>query len=291
MELTRQELANRIEALEKENRQLRAELRRCQAKHESVTGSGSEEHLRLINAELERAARLKDEFLANMSHELRTPLNAILIIGESLQEQVYGPLTNKQQKALSDVVESGQHLLAVINDILDLSKIEAGRIELQLAAVNVADVCQASLRMVREQAIKKSHSVALLLPPDPLTIAADERRLKQMLVNLLSNAVKFTPDGGKIGLEVGVGGFPAEIWFAVRDTGIGIRPEMLARLFQPFAQLDSALNRQFGGTGLGLALVRRLAELHGGHVDVQSAPNEGSCFTIIMPLQLLDADA
>ena len=250
----------------------------------------SEEQLRLTNAELEHAARLKDEFLANMSHELRTPLNAILIIGESLQEEVYGPLTAKQQKALSDVVDSGQHLLALINDILDLSKIEAGRVELQLAAVNVTDVCQASLRLVREQAIKKSHSVSLLLPPDPLTIAADERRLKQILVNLLSNAVKFTPDGGKIGLEVRICGMPVEVCFAVRDTGIGIRPELQARLFQPFAQLDSALNRQFGGTGLGLALVRRLTELHGGHVEVQSTPNEGSCFTIVMPLQRLDPE-
>ncbi len=271
MGLTKQDLANQIQALEDENRHLRAELR-------------------LTNAELGRAARLKDEFLANMSHELRTPLNAILIIGESLQEEVYGPLTARQQKALSDVVDSGQHLLALINDILDLSKIEAGRIELQLAAVNVAAVCQASLRLVREQASKKNHSVSLLLPPDPLTISADERRLKQMLVNLLSNAVKFTPDGGEIGLEAYVSGSPADLCFAVRDTGIGIRPELQARLFQPFAQLDSALNRQFGGTGLGLALVRRLAELHGGHIDVQSAPNEGSCFTIVIPLQLLDAE-
>lgn len=307
MELTRQELADRLLALEEENRKLRIELRRCQAKQEGVAPNGSaagprrnsaeenlrasEEQLRLINAELERAARLKDEFLANMSHELRTPLNAILIIGESLQEQVYGPLTSKQQKALNDVVESGQHLLALINDILDLSKIEAGKIELQRAPVNVAAVCQASLRLVREQAIKKNHSVSLLLPSDALTIRADERRLKQMLVNLLSNAVKFTPDGGKVGLEVHAGGAAPDIRFAVRDTGIGIRPELQARLFQPFAQLDSALNRQYGGTGLGLALVRRLAELHGGHVEVQSTPNEGSCFTIVVPLERLDADA
>ena len=263
-----------------------ADLQRAQAEENLRR---SEEHLRLTNAELERAGRLKDEFLANMSHEVRTPLNAILIIGESLQEEVYGPLTAKQQKALSDVVASGQHLLALINDILDLSKIEAGRIELQLANVNVAAVCEASLRLVREQAIKKNHTLSLLLPPDPLTILADERRLKQMLVNLLSNAVKFTPDGGKIGLEVYVCGSPADLCFAVRDTGIGIRPELQARLFQPFTQLDSATNRQFGGTGLGLALVRRLAELHSGHIDVQSAPNEGSCFTIVIPLQLLDA--
>jgi PAS domain S-box-containing protein len=245
----------------------------------------SEEQLRLSNAELERAGRLKDEFLANISHELRTPLNAILIIGESLQEEVYGPLTEKQQRALADVVHSGQHLLALINDILDLSKIEAGKIELQPAAVNISAVCQASLRLVREQAQKKGHSVTLMLPADALQVWADERRLKQMLVNLLSNAVKFTPDQGKIGLEVNLAPDQGEMRLAVWDTGIGIQEDLLPQLFQPFAQLDGALNRQYGGTGLGLALVRRLAELHGGHVEVQSTPGLGSRFTIALPLQ------
>jgi PAS domain S-box-containing protein len=244
----------------------------------------SEEHLRLINAELERAARLKDEFLANMSHELRTPLNAILIISESLQEEVYGTLNPQQRRALTDVVESGQHLLALINDILDLSKIEAGKVELQYSAVNIAAVCQASLRLVREQALKKGHSVSLLLPSDTLTVLLDERRLKQMLVNLLSNAVKFTPNDGKIGLEVSLPPGAEEIHFVVWDTGIGIHEDKLSRLFQPFAQLDGALNRQYGGTGLGLALVRRLAELHGGRVEVQSTPGLGSRFTVALPL-------
>jgi PAS domain S-box-containing protein len=244
----------------------------------------SEEHLRLINAELERAARLKDEFLANMSHELRTPLNAMLIIGESLQEEVYGEINAQQRRALTDVVESGQHLLALINDILDLSKIEAGKVELQYSAVNIAGVCQASLRLVREQALKKGHSVSLLLPSDSLTVLLDERRLKQMLVNLLSNAVKFTPNDGRIGLEVSLGPSQPEIHFAVWDTGIGIPEDKLGRLFQPFAQLDGALNRQYGGTGLGLALVRRLAELHGGRIEVQSTPGAGSRFTITLPI-------
>jgi PAS domain S-box-containing protein len=245
----------------------------------------SEEHLRLSNAELERAGRLKNEFLANVSHELRTPLNAILIIGESLQEEVYGPLSDKQQQALADVVHSGQHLLALINDILDLSKIEAGKIELQPAVVNISAVCQASLRLVREQAQKKSHSVTLTLLADTEHVWADERRLKQMLVNLLSNAVKFTPDQGRIGLEVNLAPEAAEIHLAVWDTGIGIPQVLLPQLFQPFAQLDGALNRQYGGTGLGLALVRRLAELHGGRVEVQSTPGLGSRFTIALPLQ------
>lgn len=259
-----------------------AELQRIQTEENLRK---SEEHLRLINAELERAARLKDEFLANMSHELRTPLNAILILSESLQEEVYGAINSQQRHALADIIESGQHLLALINDILDLSKIEAGKAELQYGAVNIAAVCQASLRLVRELALKKGHNVSLLLPTDVLSLQADERRLKQMLVNLLSNAVKFTPNGGKIGLEVHLPS-PQEIHFSVWDTGIGIRTDELPRLFQPFAQLDSALNRQYGGTGLGLALVRRLAELHGGRIEVQSAPGNGSRFTIVLPLQL-----
>ncbi len=248
----------------------------------------SEERLRLSNAELERTSRLKDEFLANMSHELRTPLTAVLVLGESLQEGVYGPLNSRQREVLTDVLESGQHLLALINDILDLSKIEAGKMELQYGDVNTANVCLASLRMVRELAAQKRQMISLKLPADPPPLWADERRVKQMLVNLLSNAVKFTPDEGRISLEVsacteGAEGAGGAVRFAVSDTGIGIAQEQLARLFQPFAQLDSALNRQYGGTGLGLALVRRLAELHGGQVEVQSRPGVGARFTVVLP--------
>jgi signal transduction histidine kinase len=245
----------------------------------------SEEHLRLINAELERTSRIKDEFLANMSHELRTPLNAILILGESLQEEVYGPINDRQRRALTDVVESGHDLLALINDILDLSKIEAGKMELQYNSVSVAGVCQASLRLVREMAGKKRQALSLQLPGDAITFWADERRLKQMLVNLLGNAVKFTPDGGQVGLQVCISPTGAEVCFVVWDTGIGIAPDLLPHLFQPFAQLDSALNRQYGGTGLGLALVRRLAELHGGRVEVQSQEQTGSRFTVVLPFR------
>jgi signal transduction histidine kinase len=245
----------------------------------------SEEHLRLTNAELQRAGRLKDEFLANMSHELRTPLNAILVLSESLQEEVYGPLNSRQRQALNDVVESGQHLLALINDILDLSKIEAGKMDLQYNDVSIADVCQASLRLVRELAGQKQQALSLQLAPEVSRLWADERRLKQMLVNLLSNAVKFTPAEGRIGLDVGTSPTGAEACFTVWDTGIGIAGDRLPHLFQPFAQLDSALNRQYGGTGLGLALVRRLAELHGGRVEVQSAVQAGSRFTVVLPAQ------
>ena len=247
----------------------------------------SEEHLRLVNIELERIGKLKDEFLANMSHELRTPLNAILILGESLQDEVYGPVNSRQRQALNDVVESGQHLLALINDILDLSKIEAGKVDLQMSEVNIANVCQASLRLVRELATQKRQVLSILLPADTLHIWADERRLKQMLVNLLSNAVKFTPDEGRIGLEVNSTQEHNELCFTVWDTGIGIPADRLPHLFQPFAQLDSALNRQYGGTGLGLALVRRLAELHGGRVEVQSEVGVGTRFAVFLPTSTL----
>lgn len=241
------------------------------------------EVLRLANAEMERALRLKDEFLATMSHELRTPLNAILGISESLEEQVVGPLNEKQQRYLRTVSESGRHLLALINDILDLSKIEAGRLDLSVRPVLVEGLVQSSLRMVKELAQRKNLEVSFKLDPRVQTLEADERRLKQVLVNLLSNAVKFTPENGKIGLEV-VGDFQAaQVTFTVWDTGIGIAPEDLSRLFQPFIQLDSGLNREHAGTGLGLALVSEIVQLHGGRVGVESFPEVGSRFLIVLP--------
>ena len=160
------------------------------------------EELAAANAELAGAARLKDEFLASMSHELRTPLNGILGMSEGLQEQVYGPLNAKQLRAVKDVEECGRHLLALINDILDVAKIEAGKVELELAPVAVEDVCQASLRLVKEAALKKKITVSLHLDKPVRVLTADERRLKQVLVNLLSNAVKFTAEGGRVGLDV-----------------------------------------------------------------------------------------
>ncbi|NTU81459.1 MAG: response regulator [Chloroflexales bacterium] len=239
--------------------------------------------LRLANAELARAARLKDEFLANMSHELRTPLNAILGRSELLYEQIYGPLTEKQAQALTSIDASGRHLLSLINDILDLSKVEAGKVELQLTGVDVDLVCQQSRQLVVERATRKRIALSTTLDPQVVTVQADERRLKQILVNLLTNAVKFTPEGGQVGLEVQ--GDPAQqtATFTIWDTGIGIAPEDQGRLFQPFVQLDSALNREYTGTGLGLALVRRLAELHGGSVALESTTGQGSRFSVRLP--------
>lgn len=243
----------------------------------------AEETLRRANAEMQRALRLKDEFLANMSHELRTPLNAILGISESLSEQIAGTLNEKQLRYLDVIHESGEHLLRLINDILDLSKIEAGKITLELADVNVIKVCEASLRIIKEIAQKKNHQVTLSVDPTLDLIHADERRLKQILVNLLSNAVKFTLPGGKIGLQVQADSEHGQVQFSVWDTGIGIKAADLARLFQPFVQLDGGLTREQSGTGLGLALVSQMARMHGGSVRVESQPGEGSRFIISLP--------
>jgi PAS domain S-box-containing protein len=239
--------------------------------------------LSAANAELSRAVRAKDEFLASMSHELRTPLSSILSISESLDEEVYGPLSERQRKSVKSVTESGQHLLSLINDILDLSKIEAGKIILELAPVNVEDLCQASMRLARSQAFKKKLSLSLTVDSQVATLMADERYLKQILVNLLGNAVKFTPEGGKMGLEVKGDAEGQLVCFTVWDNGIGIPAEKQPLLFKPFTQLDSSLSRQYGGTGLGLALVARLTEMHGGSVSLESGPEKGSRFTVTLP--------
>jgi len=239
--------------------------------------------LSTANAALARAARLKDEFLANMSHELRTPLNTVLGMAESIAEGIFGDVSDDQRQALGNIAESGRHLLALINDILDLSKIEAGRFQIHLDTVDPVAICQASLRMIRPAAARKALRVEVVLPEDTGAVRADPRRLKQMLVNLLSNAVKFTTDGGTVGLTLEPDAAGEQMRFIVWDTGIGIAPEDLARLFQPFTQLDSKLSRQYEGTGLGLSLVSRMSEMHGGGVSVESQPGQGSRFTIRLP--------
>ena len=243
----------------------------------------TEEELRAANIALAKAIRLKDEFLANMSHELRTPLNAILSFSESLTEGTYGPLTTRQSEVVRLIDESGRHLLDLISDVLDLSKIEAGKFELQPAPMTVEACCQASLQMIKQQAVSKRLRLSTAYMHETDSIYADERRLKQMLVNLLGNAVKFTPEGGVVGLDVVQLGQEA-IRFTVWDSGIGIPHDKLAELFQPFVQLDSSLSRQYSGTGLGLAVVQRLAELHGGGVAVESEPGQGSRFSFTIPI-------
>ena len=235
------------------------------------------------NTNLARALRVKDEFLANMSHELRTPLNAILGLSESLGEQVAGPLNEKQQKYVQTITESGHHLLALINDILDLAKIDAGQVTLDFSKVDVHSLCQSSLRMVKQMAQKKNQEVMLEIDDEIGLIWADERRLKQMIVNLLSNAVKFTQEGGKLGLEVRGDKEENRVLISVWDHGIGIADDDIAKLFQPFVQLSTGLARESTGTGLGLALVAQMARLHGGGVSVSSIPGEGSRFTLVLP--------
>jgi len=241
-----------------------------------------------LNAELVRANRLKDEFLANMSHELRTPLNAILGFTEILQEGMYGELNAKVRHGLRRIADSGRHLLQLINDLLDLSKINAGKLEFVAAPVSVKSVCEASLMFIKEPAHKKQINVLSTCDQNCTRFQADELRIKQILVNLLTNAIKFTPEGGTIGLEVNGDAEHQALDFIVWDTGIGIAREDLERLFQPFVQLDSKLSRHYEGTGLGLALVYRLVELHGGSIAVESDVGKGSRFTVALPWQEVD---
>ena len=245
-----------------------------------------EEAKRLAALELQRALALKNQFLATMSHELRTPLNSILTMSHLLQEEVATALDSRQQRLLSTIVSSSQQLRSLIDDLLDLSKIEANLLELTMQPVRLDDVCRASLLFIQESAFKKQIAVSYTNAwPDEM-VEADPRRLKQMLVSLLDNALKFTPDGGAVSLTVRVEAAAQQVSFAVQDNGIAIPPAVIPKLFEPFMQLDASLARQYEGAGLGLALVKRLAERHGGAISVESSgvSGEGSCFTIVLPL-------
>ena len=249
------------------------------------------EEIAVKNRQLEEASRMKSEFLANMSHELRTPLNAIIGFSEVLADGLLGELQPKQKEYANDITTSGTHLLSLINDILDLSKVEAGKMALELEPLQVEPLLQAGLQVVREQAL--AHGLHIQAEPTgPLgEIWLDARKVKQILYNLLSNAVKFTPQGGTVGLSarrvgpeaVAQGTHAHYLEIAVSDTGIGILPADQALLFQPFMQIDSTLARRYQGTGLGLAMVKRLTELHGGQVSLRSAPGSGSTFTVWLP--------
>ena len=239
--------------------------------------------LESANQELSKAARLKDEFLAAMSHELRTPMNAVIGFAELLQDGTFGPLNEDQARGTQSILESGRHLLSLINDILDLAKIEAGKQELDKDTLRVADACESSLVFVKQMATQKRITLETKFDPAVQSIKADSRRFKQILVNLLSNAVKFTPNGGRVGVEVRAVADAGMAEFIVWDTGPGISPENQERLFKPFVQLDSKLARAHNGTGLGLALVGRLAALHGGGVRLESEVGKGSRFIVTLP--------
>ncbi len=248
----------------------------------------AEDTLRHANLEMERALRMKDEFLATMSHELRTPLNAVLGLSESLLEETVGPMNERQKKYLSTISESGKHLLELINDILDLAKIESGQVNLTFEVVRVQKVCEVCIRLVDQLAKKKHHKIELHVEDGIDTFEADERRLKQMIVNLLGNAIKFTPENGRIGLQVSTDPAGGMLRFEVSDTGIGIDEKDIERIFKPFTQLDSGLARESSGTGLGLALVRQMARLHGGNITAASQPGKGSRFTLALPVHKIN---
>ncbi|MBD0345101.1 MAG: response regulator [Coleofasciculus sp. Co-bin14] len=228
----------------------------------------------------EAGSRAKSEFLATISHELRTPLNAVLGLSQLMRQELFGSLNEKQKKYITCIQNSGEHLLALINDILDLSKVEAGKEQLNFVPLDIQDLCEYCLTTVQEQANDQGLKLTLDIDSHARICIADERRCKQMLLNLLSNAVKFTPVGE---VSLIVRKLPEGLSFSVKDTGIGIPADKLPLLFEPFRQLDSGLNRRFPGTGLGLALTRSLAKLHDGNVTVESTLGEGSEFTLWLP--------
>ena len=295
---------------------LRAARAQVQAYHRDLEARVEERTRRLQEAtcearrmarQAEAANRAKSAFLANMSHELRTPLNAVIGFSEVLLDGHFGPLNPTQQEYLGDIHASGRHLLDLVEEILDLSKVEAGKMDLHPSAVDLPAVLSQTLAMLREKAVRHHVTLSLDAASAPRTAVADERKLKQVLFNLLSNAVKFTPAGGSVTLQAEAvdaawirehaptlfhaevlraleSGSPRWLRISVADTGVGIKASALREIFEPFQQEDGSISRRFGGTGLGLALTRRLVELHGGAVWVESQAGRGSTFTVVLPL-------
>jgi signal transduction histidine kinase len=240
------------------------------------------DELRRLYAELEATSRHKSEFLASMSHELRTPLNAIIGFSQVLREEMFGSVNEKQAEYLDDIVSSGNYLLSLINDVLDLSKVEAGQVELEVQAFSVREALERGVVMVRERATEDGVEVALEADPDVDVVEGDERRIKQVIFNLLSNAVKFTPPGGAV--DVSAARVNGEVRIAVADTGPGIALEDHERIFEEFQQTEAGLGQQ-EGTGLGLALSKRFVELHGGRIWLESEPGNGSTFVFTLPVR------
>jgi PAS domain S-box-containing protein len=248
----------------------------------------AEAALRAAKSAAEKASRAKDEFLAGMSHELRTPLNGVIGLASILARGTHGQLAGKHQEYVEQIEASGRHLLELINDVLDLAKIQANRLELAVSPTSMSELIASAVDLVRESALGQGLTVEVDIDPQlPDLLNLDRLRIKQVLLNLLSNAIKFTPSGGKVGVQAVPQG--DAVMVTVWDTGIGIPRAEQHKLFQPFEQVDASLSRERGGTGLGLALSRRLVEAHGGHISVASTPGEGSRFTITVPVSTASA--
>jgi signal transduction histidine kinase len=245
------------------------------------------DELRRLYGELEAASRHKSEFLANMSHELRTPLNAIIGFSQVLLQRMFGEINEKQQEYLEDILSSGNHLLSLINDVLDLSKVEAGQVELEVGTFSLREALDRGVVIVRERAVKNGITLTLDLAPDVNLVDGDERRIRQVVFNLLSNAVKFTPDGGRV--AVTATRVDGEVEVAVADSGPGIAYEDQERIFDEFQQTEAGVEQR-EGTGLGLALSKRLVELHGGRIWVESEPGLGSRFAFTLPSGKADSN-
>ncbi len=261
----------------------------------------------IMAQQTEEANLAKSIFLANMSHELRTPLNGIIGFSEVLIDKHYGELNEKQEEYLNDILSSGKHLLSLVQDILDLSKVETGKMELELSRINIVGLLRGSLSMIKESAMKHGIRLNVEVKDVPETMIADERKIKQIVFNLLSNAVKFTDDGGSIHitadvvdgqwlrenvppvfreemLEIMEDGHASYLMVSVTDTGIGIKQESLKKIFDPFQQEDDSISRKYKGTGLGLSLSKKLVELHKGVIWVESEPGKGSTFSFVLPI-------
>jgi PAS domain S-box-containing protein len=237
------------------------------------------------NIELQTAAETKNRFLANMSHELRTPLNGIIGFSEFLVDGKPGPINEKQKEYLEDILNSGQHLLQLINDVLDLSKVEAGKMQFDPEKFTLAKALRDVCAVTKPIAQKKGICLELRVAPELGEVTLDQQKFKQILYNLLSNAIKFTDDGGKVTIHV-VMLDACRFKLVVEDTGIGMKREDLRRLFKEFEQLDPGATRRYEGTGLGLALTRKILELQGGTIDVESEVGKGSRFSVVLPLSV-----